>query len=104
MFEFIHTPVRCEALSSSINEEQPQPGNCIQPVVPFLDFLDESLWVRVPWGRGRAPVFEVAIIYIRFHGGVKAIRREVYICRQEAIERLAFQGVGSADPLSPAAP
>ena len=55
----------------------------------------------MPWGKDRAPVFEVGVIYIRFHRGVKAIsRKKVYICQQEAvvvIEGLAFLGVDSAD-------
>jgi hypothetical protein len=67
------------------------------PVLPLLDFFDESLWVRVPWGKGRAPAFEVAVIYIHFHRGVKAICWKVYLCQHVAIEGLAFLGVGSAD-------
>ncbi len=98
MFKFIDTPVRCEALSSSIHQRETKAtGNCIQPVVPLLDFFDESLWVRVPWGKGRAPAFEVATLYIYFHRGVKQSAGEIYICQHVAIEGLAFLGVGSAD-------
>jgi len=29
-------------------------------------FFDESFWVRVPWGKGRAPAFETRQFHTRF--------------------------------------
>src|ERR1700691_5322136 len=40
--------------------------------VLLLDLFDESLLVQVPWGKGRAPAFEVPTISHPFRRHVKA--------------------------------
>jgi hypothetical protein len=43
----------------------------IQPSIPCTDFFDESFSVSEPWGKRRAPTFEVPTISHPFYHGVK---------------------------------
>ena len=51
----------------------------MRPAIP-LRFFGESLWVQVPWGKGRAPAFEVRTISHPFYLDVKRAARKIYIC------------------------
>jgi len=62
-----------------------------QAAIPLMGFLDESFWVRMPWGKGRHRPSKSR----QFHACFSTVSSEpsrTYICRPYELKRVFFAG------------